>query len=281
MDRAPQFIDTLFTMLAHPLADATSAISAYAPALIGALLLFLIGRIIAKMIAAFIRRVMNTDAVQSVSETLDLQSVLGFVGVKQSFGDVLGKIVYWIILLFFATSAFQVMGLDVIVTTLQDFITFLPNVFLAAVVMIIAMVVSRLAKSAVISSLKNLDVSFGGVLGTVAQVIVVYFGAIVAAEKLNFDVDVIATNASYVVIGVIAVAVFSLAWGMKNASSNLIASYYVKQLFKIGDTVELLGHRGIITDINNIAVILQTESGVRHIPNSLVLQNGSTTPTRS
>ena len=276
-----QFTDSLFTMLAEPLAQAGSAIVAYAPMLLGALLLFLVGRVIAKIISRMVGRIMNTEAVESVSETLDLQSVLGFVGIKQSFGDVLAKVVYWVILLFFATSAFEVLGLDVLVTTLQDFIAFLPNIFLAAVVMVIAMVVSRLAKNAVVSSLKNLDVSFGGVLGTVAQIIVIYFGAIVAAEKLNFDVDVIATNASYFVIGLVAIAVISLGWGTKNAASNLIASYYVKQLFKIGDEVELVGHRGVVTDINNIAVVLKNESGVHHIPNSLALQNGSTTQSHS
>ncbi len=276
MSKGQQFIDSLFTMLAEPLAQAAKTMFAYAPALFGALLLFLIGRIIAKMIAKVVKRVMNTEAVHSVSKTLDLQSLLGFVGIKQSFGDMLSKIVYWVILLFFATSAFEILGLEVLVTTLQDFIAFLPNIFLAAVVMIIAMTVSRLAKSAVVSSLKNLDVSFGGVLGTVAQIIVIYFGAIVAAEKLNFDVDVIATNASYVVIGIVAIAVFALGWGTKNAAANLIASYYVKQLFKIGDTIELAGHRGVVKDINNIAVVLETDTGKQHIPNNLVLQNGST-----
>jgi len=276
MNQAPEFITSMFTMLAEPLAQAVSAIVEYAPTLLGALLLFLIGRVIAKIIAKIIRRVMSTDAVSRVSETLDLKSVLGFVGIKQSFGDVLAKVVYWVIMLFFITSAFEVMGLDVLVTTLQDFINFLPNIFLAAVVMVIAMVVSRLAKNAVVSSLKNLDVSFGGVLGTVAQIIVIYFGAIVAAEKLNFDVDVISANASYVVIGIVAIAVVSLGWGTKSAASNLIASYYVKQLFKVGDAVTLAGHTGTVKEINNIAVVLQTDGGVRHIPNSIVLQDGST-----
>lgn len=280
MERVPQFIDSLFTMLAEPLAQAGAAVFAYAPTIIGALLLFLIGRVIARMVASAVRRLLNTESVTSVTQTLDLKSVLGFVGIKQTFGDVVAKVLYWVIVLFFATSAFQILGLDVLVTTLQDFIAFLPNIFLAAVVMMLAMVVSRLAKSAVISSLKNLDVSFGGVLGAVAQIIVIYFGAIVAAEKLQFDVDVIATNASYVVIGIVAIAVIALGWGTKNAAANLIASYYVKQLFKVGDAVELCGQRGNVKEINNIAVVIQTESGIRHIPNSLVLQQGSATVSR-
>lgn len=276
MNQTPEFIDTLFRMLSEPLADAFGVVVTYAPMLVGALLLFLIGRVIARMVAKALRRLLNTEPVLAVMETLDLQSVLGFVGIRRSFGDVVSRVIYWIIVLFFATSAFEILGLDVLVTTLQDFISFLPNIFLAAVVMMLAMVVSRLAKNAVISSLKNLDVSFGGVLGTVAQVIVIYFGAIVAAEKLNFNVDVISTNASYVVVGVVAIAVIALGWGTKNAAANLIASHYVKQLFKVGDAVDLCGHAGTIKEINNIATVVATETGVRHIPNSLVIEKGST-----
>jgi small-conductance mechanosensitive channel len=58
--------------------------------------------------------------------------------------------------------------------------------------------------------------------------------------------------------------------------SNILARYYINQLFSIGDEVTLVGKKGKITKITPISVVLKTAEGEEvYIPNETIIKDGS------
>lgn len=275
MDQLDRQVNDLGSLVLKPLASLIDAVITYAPMLLAAIAVLILGRVLAGIVRKGLTKVFAVTGFNEFAKGYEVDSMLQYVGIRRTLGEVIAGVAYWTIILLFVTTAFEILGMRVIVETLYDFIRFLPNIMLAAIVMVLAGLVSRLVKNAVKSALDTLDVTFGTALATLAQAVVLYFGAIVAAEKLNFDVSVVSQNASYLIIGAIAVAVISIGMGTRIPASQIISSYYTKQLYKPGDQVVLRGYEGTVKTVNNVAVILETRDGELIIPNDEALKGGS------
>ena len=269
------YLERIGGLILKPVGVMGEALVNYTPLMLGALAVIIVGRIIAVLVRKALQKVFEATGFNSFSQQYELDGLLRFVGIRKTMGETVSIAMYWTIMLMFFTTAFEILGMQIVVDTLQDFIRFLPNIFLAAIVMVVSGLVSKLVRSAVTSSLANLDVTFGSALATLAQGVVLYFGAIVAAQKLNFNVDVVSQSGSYLIVGIIAIGVISIGLGIKTPASNIIASYYTKQLYKPGNKVILRGYEGTVKSVNNVAVTIETNSGELVIPNEEALKHGS------
>ncbi|MEF9426503.1 MAG: mechanosensitive ion channel [Candidatus Mariimomonas ferrooxydans] len=62
----------------------------------------------------------------------------------------------------------------------------------------------------------------------------------------------------------------------RSIMSNILARYYINQLFSLGDEVLLSGQKGKIVKITPVSVMLKTEKGDEvHIPNEKIIKEGS------
>jgi hypothetical protein len=252
-----------------------STFAGYVPSIIGALAIFIIGLIISSVLRGTTKKVLDWTGFSRATDKAELNSSLQKVGIKKTLSGMLAALVYWIVFLIFLTAAFETLGLQIVVTTLNDLIAYLPNVIIAAITIVLALLLGRFVKGLVLAGLEQLNISFGGVVASIAEVFVVLFGAAIAASQLGLDVTIITANVTLIIAGVIAVLVLSLGLGSRTAAANLVNGYYTKQIFKKGSTVNLGGYRGKIKEVNNVAVVLEVNGEEIIIPNEEALKHGS------
>lgn len=185
------------------------------------------------------------------------------------------NIVYWIVLLVFLSAVFEALRLAVVVKAFNQLIAYLPNLIIAVITVVLALLVGRFVKGVITVGLKKLHIAYGNVVAIIAEALVVLLGASIAASQLGLDITIITTNVTAIVIGAVALLVIALGLGSRTVVSNIIGSYYTKQYYKKGEMVKLAGHRGKVKEINNMAVILEGSDGNVVIPNDEVLKKGS------
>lgn len=122
--------------------------------------------------------------------------------------DLLAKLVYYAIMLFVLSTAFGVFGTNPVSTYLHAVIAYLPLVFIAIVIVIIAAAVAAGVKALILSSLDGL--SYARALANAASAVILALGIITALDQLHVAPNVVnavlyATLAA--VVGVIVVAV--------------------------------------------------------------------------
>ena len=69
--------------------------------------------------------------------------------------------------------------------------------------------------------------------------------------------------------------VLSLGLGAKTVVENLLAGYYVRQLFKQDQEVMLVGKRGKIKQIHSLGIVMETDEGEITVPNHKIIEKGS------
>jgi len=161
--------------------NAWSNVATFIPKLLAALVILLVGYFVAKVIAGILNKVLERVGFDRVVERGGVRQVLARS--KYDPSDILAKLVFWTIMLFVLQLAFGVFGSNPISDLLGGLIAYLPNLFVAILIIVIAAAVAR----AVTDLLANLlgGMQGGQLLARGAGVAILVFAAFAALDQLQ------------------------------------------------------------------------------------------------
>jgi hypothetical protein len=154
--------------------SAWSNVITFVPKLAAALLIILVGYLIAKVVASVLDKVLERVGFDRAVERGGVRQALARS--KYDPSDIIAKLAFWLIFLVSLQIAFGVFGPNPISDLLQGLIAYLPNVFVAIVIIVVAAAIAK----AVTDLLSNLlsSVSGGQVMAKGAGIAVLVFGAL-------------------------------------------------------------------------------------------------------
>jgi hypothetical protein len=155
--------------------SAWSNVATFIPKLLAALVILLVGYIVARAIAGILNKVLERVGFDRVVERGGVRQVLARS--KYDPSDILAKLVFWTIMLLVLQLAFGVFGANPVSDLLRGLIAYLPNVFVAILILVIAAAIAR----AVTDLLSNLLSSVQG--GQVLAIVV--FAVFAALDQLQ------------------------------------------------------------------------------------------------
>ncbi|HEY0938378.1 MAG TPA: hypothetical protein VGD91_32100 [Trebonia sp.] len=186
--------------------NAWSNVATFVPKLIVFLIILIVGYLIAKAIAKILSAVLTKVGFDRLVERGGIKSALARSNYDAS--DILAKIVYYAIMLFVLSTAFGVFGNNPISSYLHAVIAYLPLIFVAIIIVIIAAAIAAGAKSLIENSLGGL--SYARLLGNLASGFILAIGVIAALDQLHIAqnvVDAILYAALAALVGIAVVAV--------------------------------------------------------------------------
>lgn len=198
------------------LGDAWAGIATFLPKLFGFVLILVIGYFIAKIIARVIDKVLERvgfdRAVQrgGVGRALEKS--------KYDASSLLGKVVFYALMLFVLQLAFGVFGPNPVSTLIQGVIAYLPNVFVAIVIIVVGAAIAAAVKEIIEASLGGLSYGRGLALG--ASVAVLVITGFAALDQLNIAENIV-NGLFYALLAiVVGVAVVAIGGGGIRTMSN-------------------------------------------------------------
>ncbi|NNE74435.1 MAG: hypothetical protein HKN26_12280 [Acidimicrobiales bacterium] len=120
-------------------------IAEFVPRLIGAIVIFLIGLFIAKLIRKAIHKVLTRAQVDSLVDRSGLGGPLEKAGFADS-GYFLATIVYIMLMLIVAQVTVAALGIDALKDLLDDFVAFIPKIFVAIIILFVTGAVANWVK---------------------------------------------------------------------------------------------------------------------------------------
>jgi len=191
------------------LSDAWASVATFVPKLIAAVVIFVIGYFVAKVLANILNRVLERVGFDRAVERGGLRRALARS--KYDPSDILAKLVYWAVLLFTLQLAFGVFGPNPVSDLLGGIIAYLPNVFIAIVILVIAGAVAKAVRDLLESILSSAP--YGRELAAGAGVAIIVIGAFAALDQLRIAPSIV--NGLWIALLAILVgsAVISLGVG--------------------------------------------------------------------
>jgi small-conductance mechanosensitive channel len=236
---------------------------AFLPKFIFALIVFLIGYLIARLVQylskRFIRGTNRFITNKKVSKHLQQRHL------DQS-AVFISKALYWIIIVTFLTIASEIMGVPVATAWLSGIVQYLPNILAAVIIVFVGIIGGKIVGDIILSATIRSGVSYGNVLSKMVQYSILLITILVAIEQIGIDIALVTIIIDIILAALLFGAALSFGLGAKTSVSNIIASYYVHNSYRAGDKIRINNVEGTIIQITSTAVILETPEGQITIP---------------
>ena len=241
------------------------SIPGYLPALVSALLLLLVGWILAFLARAFLRRVL-TAAVDRLGRNHSIGSALERSGIRQRVLWLVGGGVYWIILFYFFAAAAERLQLNVLTALANNLAAYLPRLLLGLVIVLAGFLGGNLAYGAVSAAAASAGVRDGNVFGRAVQFLLFFMGFVVGAEQIGIQSTLLTVMVAIVFGTAFGGAALAFGLGSGLAASNIISAHYIMKTYRPGQTVRIGDIQGRILEITRTDVVLETAEGQVLVP---------------
>jgi len=198
------------------------------PKLLGALLLLIIGWIIAKLIKRFVVKGLKIVKLSYLTKKAGIDKFLKEGGIKITAIDAIGTLVYWIIMLVVILATLNSINLTSASTLFNQILLFIPNIIVAILIFIIGIYLAKFISQIILTSLKNMKDETAGIISKITYYAILVLTVFVILEQLNIAKEIV-TSAFIILFGAICLA-FVLAFGIggKDWASEIIKKYLNK-----------------------------------------------------
>lgn len=189
-----------------------NSIADFLPTLISALVLLLIGWIIAKIIKGVLSRVLKAVKFDDIADKVGVNGYLAKGGMKHRASSLVATLFYWIVMFTTLVTFFNTLGLDVVSDLLSDVIKYIPNIIVGCLLLVVGMYLAEFVSGLVVGALKAGGYNNPEMIGRIAYGAVMFFAIAIVLEQLGIGGNIINTVVTVIMSG--AGLAFALAFGL-------------------------------------------------------------------
>ena len=244
----------------------------YVPRLITALIILLAGWLLAKFVATVVQRLGEKVRLEDLLLRTGIKAGLEKAQINRSGTQLLGMLLYWIIFLNFILIALESMGLDAAVTPLRSLIAFLPRLLAALATLTAGVLLAQFLGKAAQAAMSSMGVDFHQEVGQGVNVLLVIMIVIVVLEQLGINASIMTNIFTNVIT--LAVAGLALAFGLggRDVARSVLAGYYAREQFALGDRVNIDGEEGTLEAIGPLNAEIRLGSERLIVPNTVLTE---------
>jgi hypothetical protein len=184
----------------------------FLPQLIAALLVLIVGWLIAKLIRRAFVKVLRLLRVDVAAEKSGVENFLLRGGVQFTTVTILGSLIYWLTLFMVLFAALNILGLQAAADIFNKIILYIPNVIVAIVVLIFGTMFAKFIQGIALTYLSNVGFEGAQLVSYLAQYAIVIFVVSIALEQLAIGGQVL-VSAFQIAFGGLCLAL-ALAFGL-------------------------------------------------------------------
>lgn len=246
----------------------------YIPELIFAILILLVGWLFAKITSSIFTRILSTFRFDTLASKINADKLISKANISLSPSQLLGKFIYWILILIVITTASDALGWKAVSTEISNLMHFLPKLMISIIFFIVGTYVATFIRDIIKGATSSIGISTGKLISTFIFYLLLVVVILTSLKQAGLDTSIITSNLLLILGAILAAAAISYGLASKDVLSNILASFFSRKTFGIGQTIQVNGTVGTIIDMNNISVTIQDKKGDRIIiPTQQLINN--------
>lgn len=207
------------------LAAALTAVIGYLPRLLAAVLIFLLGKLVAGYLADGVAKIIDAINLKKVVDSFKLGITFPQTS-QQGISKMISLLIRYLVLYFTLVLMFDILGLSGIALFLRNLAAFLPKLISALVVVLLGVILAGFIESLVKRTLSDLDPAAARLTGKIASYIVVCFFILISLAELGIASFLINT----LFIGFVAATSLAVGLSVGLGSKDVVAKTLEKWL---------------------------------------------------
>lgn len=157
----------------------------FIPTILGAFIVFVFGWLVASVLGRAITRLARAAQVDKLFEQLGVMKHVRKAGLEWEVSSFLGGLVRWFFIIVAFFAAIDLLGLTQLSVYIRDILLYVPNVVVAALILLVAAVVANFLEKLIRASMKATDMGPAKFVGVVVRWSVWVFASLAALSQLG------------------------------------------------------------------------------------------------
>ena len=213
----------------EPLRAILFQIGAFLPRLLFALVVVVAGWLLAKLARFTVVKALHAINFNVLTERAGLDGFLRQGGMRGDTTSLFGVLVYWLVILAALLIAFNGLGLTYITDLLGRVVWFVPNVFVALLVLAFGAYFARFIGDTVTTYCRNVKMQDALLLGKLAQYAVMAFVVLIALDQIKVGGDIIRESFLILLGGVVFAIALAFGLGGKDWAAERIEEWWPRR----------------------------------------------------
>jgi hypothetical protein len=202
------------------LQDALGQFFEFIPQLIGAIVILIVGYIVAKVLQAVVGRLLQGIGFDGWMERAGIKRFFDRAQTHQTPAGILGRLVFWFVFIIAIVMATDALGIRQVSAVFSQLIAYIPNIIAAILTLILASLLANFV-AGLVRGATGVDV-----LGTVAQVVIIVYAVFAALTQLGIAVQLTAPTFLIVLGAVALAAAIAFGFGAQGVARDIVEKAY-------------------------------------------------------
>ncbi len=216
-------MDRLALIVADPVKAMLIKIWSYIPTIVGAIIILVIGWIIAKFVEAIVVRALKASRLDVVSDKSGIANMLAQGEVKFTLSELVGVMVYWIVMLSVLAAALNALNLTVAGDLLSRLVAYIPNIIIAIFVLVLGSFLATFVAGVVRTAVGNAGMGNAKLLAKITHTVLIVFAGIIAIEQLNIATAFVAFAVNIILASIGLALAISFGLGCKDIAAKAMS----------------------------------------------------------
>lgn len=247
-----QIIDSTFSQLLYATAQVL-------PRLIGGLLTLLAGWLLAKLISFLLERFLGLIKFDQLFERNGIKRFISAAGWQSTPSQLIRKLIYWLIIILFTITATEVIGWNALSYELRQLFTYVPRILSAVIIFIFGMYFISAVRDLLNGTTTSLGIGLGRLVSNIAYYILLVFLSLTALKQAGVETELLNTNITIILTGILLAFVIAYGLAAREMLSNILATFYLRRIYRIGERLRIGNCEGVIEEIQSIGMVLRTK----------------------
>jgi hypothetical protein len=209
-------------LIAEPVRQMLTKIMAYLPILLGALIILIVGWIVAKLIRRAVDFLLKTIRFDMMANKTGISEVLRKGDLKITASQVVSGLVYWLIIIMVLIMTVDALGLPKSSDVLASVFAYVPKVIAALLVLIVAMFLAGFVSGIVRTACGNAKLPKPELIAGISRWAIIIFAATIAMEELGIAPLLVGTAFNIILGGVVLALALAFGLGGKDAAARYL-----------------------------------------------------------
>ncbi len=155
------------------------------PRILLAIIIFIIGWIVATTLGKLVMMGVDALKLDRSFKNTGVDEALARAGTRLHIGKIFGELVKWFIAIVFLVASLNILGLDQVTIFLQQVLAYIPQVIIAALILVAGTILADFVKKVVSGSAAVANVRSAKMLGSIAYYAIWILALVTALDKLG------------------------------------------------------------------------------------------------
>jgi hypothetical protein len=200
----------------------------FLPNLLGALIVFFLGLILAKWGRTIVAKVLGAIRLDKLINSAGLHTFLAKADIKVKVEIFLSEVVRWLIIAVFSIAAINILGLTTVSAVLTSLLAYIPSILSAVIILTIGVLLASLVENLVKGTVSQVEAKTARLLAKIASYLVMIVAILAAINELGIAESL--TTAIFT--GLIATLTLgiglAIGLGGKDVVSKMLMDWYTQ-----------------------------------------------------